>query len=161
MTGFDTDTLGTFTRETPRPGSQREAARRKARIGMERARLPIGLASEGSFGPDPFTGMVPWNVELIAWLDDRMGIEVVGMAQGPARSGHLLSDDWSAVAAFAQREGFPQHRLVLVSVSPQGPVHDEIRYLTDYFSDVHLGDADVAGVQLQWKKVWVKGHPPH
>lgn len=63
-----------------------------------------GLASEGSFGPDPFTGMVPWNVELIAWLDDRMGIEAVGMAQGPARSGHLLSDDWSAVEAFAQRE---------------------------------------------------------
>ena len=51
--------------------------------------------------------------KLIAWLDDRMGIEVVGMAQGPARSGHLLSDDWSAVEAFAQREGFPQHQLVL------------------------------------------------
>ncbi|GED97175.1 helicase-related protein [Gordonia crocea] len=54
-----------------------------------------------------------------------------------------------------------QHRLVLVSVSPDGPEHDEIRYLTDYFSDVHLGDADVAGVQLQWKKVWAKGLPPH
>jgi len=54
-----------------------------------------------------------------------------------------------------------QHRLVLVSVSPDGPEHDEIRYLTDYFSDVHLGDADVAGVQLQWKKAWAKGSPPH
>lgn len=102
--GFDTDLLGTFTRETARAGSQLDAARRKARKGMELSGLDAGLASEGSFGPDPFTGMVPWNVELIAWLDDRMGIEVVGMAQGPARSGHLLSDDWSAVEAFAQRE---------------------------------------------------------
>ncbi len=113
VSGFDTDLLGTFTRETARAGSQLDAARRKARKGMELSGLDAGLASEGSFGPDPFTGMVPWNVELIAWLDDRMGIEVVGMAQGPARSGHLLSDDWSAVEAFAQREGFPQHRLVL------------------------------------------------
>ncbi len=33
--GFDTDQLGTFTREIPRAGTQLEAARRKARIGME------------------------------------------------------------------------------------------------------------------------------
>lgn len=113
VSGFDTDLLGTFTRETARAGSQLDAARRKARKGMELSGLDAGLASEGSFGPDPFTGMVPWNVELIAWLDDRMGIEVVGMAQGPARSGHLLSDNWSAVEAFAQREGFPQQQLVM------------------------------------------------
>ncbi len=80
---------------------------------MELSGLDAGLASEGSFCPDPCTGMVPWNVELIAWLDDRLGIEGVGMAQGPARSAHLVSDDWSAVEAFAQREGFPQHQLVL------------------------------------------------
>ena len=104
MSGFDTDLLGTFTRETARGGSQLDAARRKARKGMELSGLDAGLASEGSFGPDPFAEMVPWNVELIAWLDDRMGIEVVGMAQGPARSEHLLSDDWCAVEAFAQRE---------------------------------------------------------
>ena len=32
--GFDTDTLGSFTREVDRPGSQLEAARTKARTGM-------------------------------------------------------------------------------------------------------------------------------
>jgi len=68
-------------------------------------------------------------VELIAWLDDRMGIEVVGMAQGPARSGHLLNDDWSAVEAFAQRKGFPEHQLVLRPES-----QDDIR--------MHKGIAD-------------------
>lgn len=35
MSGFDTDTLGTFTRDIPRAGTQIEVARRKARIGME------------------------------------------------------------------------------------------------------------------------------
>lgn len=111
--GFDTDQLGTFTRELPRLGTQLEAARRKARIGMDASGLPVGLASEGSFGPDPMTGLFPWNVEVIVLLDDRLGLEVVGMAQGPAASGHLLADDWPAVEAFATGRGFPAQQLVV------------------------------------------------
>jgi len=127
VTGFDTDRLGTFTREVPRPGTQLEAARRKARKGMELAGLTLGLASEGSFGPDPFTGMCTWNVELLVWIDDTLGIEVVGMAQGVARSGHLLTGDWAALEAFARREGFPQHQLVLRPDSEDDPrVHKDI-----------------------------------
>lgn len=110
---YDTDLLGTFTREATRPGTQMDALRRKARKGMELSGLPLGVASEGSFGPDPFTGMFPWNVELLIWIDDELGIEVVGVAQGPGRSGHLLTGDWAALEAFATREGFPQHHLVL------------------------------------------------
>lgn len=110
---FDTDQLGTFTRDVPSPGSQLEAARRKARVGMTLANLPVGIASEGSFGPDPFTGMFPWNVEMLVWVDDRLGIEVVGMAQGPAQNDHLQTADWSALERFAQSEGFPSHHLVL------------------------------------------------
>lgn len=54
----DTDRLGTFTREVPRPGTQLEAARRKARIGMELSGSPLGLGSEGAFGPHPVGGFV-------------------------------------------------------------------------------------------------------
>ncbi len=110
---YDTDLLGSFTREVPRPGTQMDALRRKARKGMELSGLPLGMASEGSFGPDPFTGLFPWNVELVMWIDDELGIEVVGKAQGPGRSGHLLTGDWAALEAFAAREGFPLHHLVL------------------------------------------------
>jgi len=120
VTGFDTDQLGTFTGETPRPGSQLDAARRKARQGMELSGLPIGLASEGSFGPDPFTGFFPWNVELLVWIDDTLGIEVVGIAQGADNGGHLQTGQWSEVEAFAQRQGFPAQQLVL---RPEGPEH--------------------------------------
>lgn len=129
VTGFDTDQLGTFTRETPRPGSQLDAARRKARKGIELSGLTVGLASEGSFGPDPYTSMLPWNLELLVWIDDKLGIEAVGIAQGAARSGHLQSGDWAEVEAFAAREGFPQHHLVL---RPEGP--DDLR--------IHKGIAD-------------------
>lgn len=55
--GYDTDLLGTFTRDIPRHGAQLKAAQIKARLGMDLAGLPIGIASEGSFGADPFTGM--------------------------------------------------------------------------------------------------------
>jgi len=124
VSGFDTDQLGTFTREIPREGTQVEAARRKARQGMALSGLPLGLASEGSFGPDPFTGMFPWNVEVLVWVDDTRGLEVVGVAQGPARNGHVLSGAWREIEAFAQREGFPQQQLVIRPDDEDGePLH--------------------------------------
>ena len=55
-------------------------------MGMTLSGLPVGLASEGSFGPDPFTGMFP-GMWKCWWLDDHLGIEVVGMAQGLRKAG--------------------------------------------------------------------------
>ncbi|TAJ77079.1 MAG: hypothetical protein EPO42_10980 [Gallionellaceae bacterium] len=122
--GYDTDRLGTFTRDIPRPGTQLEAARNKARIGMELAGLSLGLASEGSFGPDPFAGMFPWNVEFLIFIDDLREIEVVGVAEGKANSAHHLAEDWAAAEAFARKAGFPEHRLVL---RPEGEDDPRIR----------------------------------
>jgi hypothetical protein len=111
--GFDTDTLGSFTLEIPRAGTQMEAARKKARMGMTLSGLPLGLASEGSFGPDPFAGMMPWNLELLIFIDDTRGIEVVGRAQGSTRHVHLMATDWAQLETFAHQAGFPEHHLVL------------------------------------------------
>lgn len=111
--GFDTDSLGTFTREIPRAGTQLEAARRKARIGMELSGSLFGLASEGAFGPDPEIGLIPWNVECVILVDDARGLELVGRAQGPARHAHHTVADWAAMLAFAEEAGFPDHHLVL------------------------------------------------
>lgn len=121
VTGFDTDLLGTFTRDIPRDGSQLEAARRKARIGMELSGLRLGLASEGSFGPDPFMGLLPWNLELLIFIDDERDLEIVGMAQGNANSGHLLTADWEAAEAFANKLDFPRHHLVVRPASQNDP----------------------------------------
>ncbi len=122
--GFDTDLLGTFTREIPRQGSQIEAARKKARIGMDLAKVPVGVASEGSFGPDPVMGALPWNVECLLFVDDRLGIEVSGWAQGEARSGQIMAGDWGEVRPFALRMGFPDHGMVL---RPEGETDGRIR----------------------------------
>lgn len=118
---FDTDTLGTFTREIPRAGTQLEAARQKARIGMERSGLSLGLASEGAFGPDPMTGLLPWNVELLVFIDNERGIEVTGIAQQGTRFAHVLTADWTQARSFAEQAGFPMHRLVVRPQSEDDP----------------------------------------
>ncbi|NDP62164.1 DUF6671 family protein [Polaromonas sp.] len=112
--GFDTDQLGTFTRDIPRTGSQRETAIKKARIGMRLADSRLGLASEGAFVADPYTGLMPWNVELVVFIDDDKGLELTGMAQGPAKSGHRAVNNWKEVVTFAEEAEFPSHHLVLM-----------------------------------------------
>lgn len=118
---FDTDALGSFTRDIPRAGTQIEAARRKARIGMTRAGLVRGLGSEGAFGADPFAGLAPWNVEIVVLIDDVLGVEIVGMAQGPAMHLHRETGDWQGVVAFAREARFPEHQLVVRADGPDDP----------------------------------------
>ncbi|WP_211226443.1 DUF6671 family protein [Azonexus hydrophilus] len=120
--GFDTDELGTFTHEIPRYGTQLDAARRKARIGMQLSGASLGLASEGSFGPDPYTGLFPWNIELLLFIDDIRKIEVVGIHQGPASSDQCWVCTWNELETFAHQVGFPKQHLVLRPCSENTPL---------------------------------------
>ena len=118
--GFDTDTLGTFTRDVPRAGSQLEAARRKARLAIELAGLPRGLGSEGSFAPGPF-GLGTWNLELVVLIDDARGIEIIGRAQGAATCAHALVRTRDELEALARRAEFPAHGLVVRPDASEDP----------------------------------------
>lgn len=113
VSGYDTDLLGTFTRNIARAGTQIEAARTKANMGMQLSGLPVGLASEGSFGGDPMLGVLPWNVELVLWIDAVSRVEIQGVAQGRAVFGHSLVTDWGDVENLARQWGFPEHHLVV------------------------------------------------
>jgi len=118
--GFDTDTLGTFTRDIARPGSQLDAARKKAHKGMEILGASQGLASEGACGPDPF-GLVPWDVELVILIDSARGLELIGRAQGPGHHLHGQVSTIAALEAFADKAGFPEHGLVVRPESLDDP----------------------------------------
>jgi len=125
--GYDTDQLGTFTREIPRIDNQINTARKKARIGMDLLGLSLGMASEGSFGPDPFTGLMPWNRELIVLIDDDMETEIIGQAQGPGNQQHLLTSDWQEAVKFATRVGFPDQYLIVRPENDNNPkIHKDI-----------------------------------
>jgi len=110
--GFDTDALGTFTREVPREGTQLEAARRKAEIAIERSGAEIGLGSEGAFVSGPF-GLGSWNIEALVLIDRARGIEIIGRAGAAGRHLHASVATLAELVAFATRAGFPEHGLVL------------------------------------------------
>ena len=143
--GFDTDLLGTFTRDIKREGSQLDAARKKARMGMSLSGLPIGIASEGSFGPDPFTGLITWNIELVILVDDRNAIEVVGLSQAAAQCGDLLTSEWEEASRFATQHGFPAYELVVQShPENSGLIHKGIKDwkgFREVFEDARAGSA--------------------
>lgn len=111
--GYDTDQLGTFSGEIARVEGQVQTARTKARIGMELSGASLGLASEGSFVADPFGGLMPWNIEVLVWIDDEQQLDIVGMAQGPARSQHRALRWLPDLEKFAHEAGFPEHHLIL------------------------------------------------
>lgn len=119
--GYDTDQLGSFTGELSRAGSQLEAARKKADIGMALTGASVGMASEGSFGPDPYGAFMPWNNEVVLWLDRKLGLEVTGFAHGPAQSLHRMVSSLSELERFATEAGFPEHQLVLRPDHPKHP----------------------------------------
>ncbi|MBL8954694.1 MAG: hypothetical protein JNK82_28210 [Myxococcaceae bacterium] len=119
VTGFDTDLLGTFTRETPRPGTALQAARAKARVGLALSGLDFAIGSEGQFGPDPL-GFSSWDEELLVFLDARRGLEVTARASGPARRTHGEVQTLPELLALARVAGFPSHGLVLRPDGPDG-----------------------------------------
>lgn len=119
---YDTDLLGTFTQETPRYGTQLDAARKKATIGMELLNLDLGLASEGAFVSDPYSGMVPWNNELLVLIDHKHELEITGFSSGPAQNESTYLGHWEEMEKFADHALFPSHHLV---VKPTDEYHPQ------------------------------------
>lgn len=99
----------------------------------------LAIASEGTFGADPFGGVVPWNTELLLWVDADRGIEVAGHAQGPARSLHRMIRTLDALQQFATDAGFPDHHLVLRPEKIDHPgihkgIHDPTHLTETFYS---------------------------
>lgn len=120
-TGYDTDQLGTFTRDVQRPGSQLAAAAFKARKAVELSGIPFGLGSEGAFGADPVGGLVPWNTEVLVLCDGERNLDFVGLAQGPSSGLHKTVSDEEELLRFVREAGFPSHGIVLRAADAQDP----------------------------------------
>jgi len=110
---YDTDQLGSFTRDIPRYGNQLDAARKKAQIAMEITSTKYGIGSEGSFFQDPYSGLIPINYEIVVFIDSVLNIEVLGHARSAAVSHHASVKNWQELSQFAKLNKFPQHQLVI------------------------------------------------
>lgn len=111
--GYDTDQLGTFTRDVNRYGNQLDAARKKAQIAMELTDTKYGIGSEGSFVQDIYSALIPINYEIVVFIDSILNIEIIGHARSPSISHHALVKNWQELSKFARLNKFPQHQLVI------------------------------------------------
>lgn len=110
--GYDTDQLGTFTRDVQRPGDQLETARRKAVLGAELSGRPLALASEGAFRPGPF-GLYLLNLELVVLVDRERSREIVGRSEAITRGVMTTVASEDELERVAEKAGFPGHALVV------------------------------------------------
>ncbi len=126
--GVDTDALGTFSGEIPRLQSPLETAIAKARMAMAATGLPLGLATEGSFGPDPLIGFVSIHRELAVLVDDLHGQVVCEWRNSHETNFASIVVDGASAADDAQlvRWGFPAHALI-VRGEPGGPIFKSLR----------------------------------
>lgn len=124
---FDTDKLGTFTRDVERKKSQLETAREKNRVALKLSKADIVIASEGSFGSHPMAP-IPWNLEIVLLYDKQTQTEIFGVYEGSDTNfDHIITNDWPSVLQFASKVGFPSHHLIMRPDKEQGkPVIKDI-----------------------------------
>jgi len=141
---IDTDTLGTFSGETPRAGTMLEAAIAKARLGMAATGCPVGVASEGSFGPHPAAPFIAAATELIVLVDDRLGFAVhETLTSETTNFGHVaVSAPGDALDTFLARAGFPGHAVIVRSNAGAGAI---LKGLT-HEGDVNRAAAEAAAL---------------
>lgn len=112
--GLDTDQFGTFSGEIARHGTMIEVAVRKARLGMSAIGLPLGLASEGTFGPHPAIPFFPAGMELLVFVDDERGLIVhESFIADSTNFAHLIAAPGEPLDSFLELVGFLTHGLIV------------------------------------------------
>ena len=135
---------------------QETPARTRATEEVERRAVEAVLAAERAIGRNPVE--MPRNNPGydIRSTDDEGRIHYIEV------KGRIEGSDTFAITTnevtFAQTQG-ERHRLALVQVSPDGPEHDELRYVTDAFA--HLEPSTTTrSYNEEWRDYWNRGGPP-
>jgi hypothetical protein len=128
---IDTDQLGTFTGEIGRPGSMLETAIAKARLGISLFQHPIGLASEGSYGPHPAAPMLAIGRELLVFVDDHRGLVISEtLCDDAPVYEHVVVGAANDLSPFLIDVGFPSQGLIVrphQAIEQPGHWHKGIR----------------------------------
>lgn len=120
----DTDVFGTFAGEVPRLDTPMNTAIAKARAGVEASGLPLGVASEGTIGPDPLIPFTTSDLEIIAFVDADTGLVITEWETSTEiiafRKTIRPTDDLGDVLV---RADFPRHGLIVRShEGPGSPI---------------------------------------
>jgi len=111
---LDTDQLGTFSGEIERVASPRETAIQKARLGMRETGLLLGIASEGSVGPDPVVPFIHSNIEHLVLVDDENGIVISEIHRSfEITTATITAAPDQDLTSFLEKADFPNHALIV------------------------------------------------
>ena len=125
---------------------------------VDRRAVAAVMAAERTLGREPTE--MPHNnpgFDILSAAADRsmIHLEVKGRIEG--------ADDFQITRneVLAAKNLGDHYRLALVRVSPDGPEHDEVRYLSNRpFDATDTGDFRVTRFVLNWAKTWDEGHEP-
>ncbi|GAB2445519.1 helicase-related protein [Streptosporangium sandarakinum] len=125
--------------------------------GVERRAVDRVLAEERKLGrlPEEMAHNNPGYDIRSRTVDDHwVFIEVKGRVAGAADF-HVTRTE-----VLTGKNSGRSFRLALVSVHPDGPDRDEVRYLVDPFRDVEFGDFAATDLGGDWNKEWARGGAP-
>lgn len=120
---LDTDLLGTFSGEIERVLTPRETAIKKAKLGMQATGNTLGIASEGSIGPNPSVPWIQSDFELLVFVDaerDLVITETFLSYEIIATSIEISPED--SLENFLEKADFPRHALMAQPINPHEPL---------------------------------------
>ena len=142
---FDTDSFGTFTRETERLDDQLATARLKATAALKLTGETLAIASEGSFGPHPQIPFVACGRELVVLCDHQHQLEIVGevlSTETNYRSETVHRPE--EALTFAKSIGFPSHGVVVMQAANPQPTEAVAKGIT---TEAALGQAVTTAIE--------------
>lgn len=108
----DTDSLGTFSGEVSRPASQVEVTDMKARMTFAAMDVDCSVASEGSYGPIFKAPLKPGGVEILTFVDRKLGTRIIQTLSTHRTNWRMLyfrANEDDRVRAEMAALGFPQY----------------------------------------------------
>lgn len=111
----DTDLLGTFVGDVERLYPPRQTVIEKARLGTLALGQSLGIASEGTIGPDPSLPFARSDIEYVGFVDLDLGIEIVESYRSmDIVAGEIVTEPGADITEFLNRVDFPNHKLIVV-----------------------------------------------
>ncbi|MFM8525250.1 MAG: DUF6671 family protein [Cyanobacteriota bacterium] len=111
---LETNAFGSFSGERPRLDTAQRTCRLKAEAGLALSGHPLGLASEGSFGPHPAIPFLAIGIECLTFIDSERGlvIQESGISER-TNFNQIQTRPDDRIDAWLERVGFPAHGLMV------------------------------------------------
>lgn len=114
ISDFDTDQFGTFSGEVERTLSPVDTVRLKCLTAMQKYKIDLAVANEGSFGPHPSLFFMPADDEFIILIDKENNLEII--AREISTETNFSGEEITSIEQlndFVTQVQFPTHGLIV------------------------------------------------